>query len=132
MTMRSFNSYFGEPWPSGTGLRLVGHIVCEDGVQVPTPVGELCALCDEPIGENDRGDFIGNGGIWPDRPHLVPSHVECGYRTVMGGIGHLKDHAYWCKEMGDPDAGLTYRQSALEVWDWGKTHTHGEIPAGEP
>jgi hypothetical protein len=33
----------------------------------------------------------------------------------MGGIGHLIAHAYWCFERGDPDAGLTYRQSALLV-----------------
>jgi hypothetical protein len=45
------------------------------------------------------------------------AHIECGLRSVIGGIGHHRDHGHWCLEMGDPDAGLTYRQSALEVWD---------------
>lgn len=42
-------------------------------------------------------------------------HRECSLRSVMGGIGHLIAHDYWCTERHDPDAGLTYRQSALLV-----------------
>lgn len=42
-------------------------------------------------------------------------HRECSLRNVMGGIGHLIAHDYWCTERHDPDAGLTYRQSALLV-----------------
>lgn len=42
-------------------------------------------------------------------------HRECALRSVMGGIGHLIAHDYWCIERHDPDAGLTYRQSALLV-----------------
>jgi hypothetical protein len=34
----------------------------------------------------------------------------------MGGIGHLIAHDYWCGgERSDPDAGLTYYQSAQLV-----------------
>lgn len=42
-------------------------------------------------------------------------HRECALRSVMGGIGHLIAHDYWCTERHDPNAGLTYRQSALLV-----------------
>jgi len=31
---------------------------------------------------------------------------------AIGGIGHLIAHNYWCVQKGDPDAGLTYYQSA--------------------
>jgi hypothetical protein len=57
-------------------------------------------------------------------------HVACGLRSVVGGIGHLVDHAYWCGERGDPDAGLTYRESALRVVEW--IQTHGTEAAGHP
>ena len=100
--MRTFDSFFGEPWPSG---------VCEGGRQVETPVGEPCAFCLEPIATDDQGNFVGlaSGG-------LAPVHRECSFRSVIGGIGHHLDHAYWCKQRGDPDGGRTRRQSALEVW----------------
>lgn len=41
------------------------------------------------------------------------THRECGLREVMGGIGHLIAHEYWCTQKHDPDAGLSYRHSAL-------------------
>ena len=40
-------------------------------------------------------------------------HRECFLRETIGGIGHLIAHEYWCSQRSDPDAGLTYRQSAL-------------------
>lgn len=94
--------YFGEAWPSG---------VCDDGEQAPTPVGELCFECQEPVREGDRGQFL-----TVDGPRPVPVHRECQLRVALGGIGHLEDHAYWCGKQGDPDGGRTSRQSALEVW----------------
>lgn len=39
-------------------------------------------------------------------------------RSVASGIGHIEKHEYWCLQEHDPDGGRTYRQSALEVWDW--------------
>ena len=45
-------------------------------------------------------------------------HPECGLRMALGGIGHLIAHEYWCSQRRDPDAGLTYRQSALLVRAW--------------
>ena len=69
-------------------------------------VGRFCMLCDEPIKKWDA---------WaPVNPHQV-AHNECTVRSAVGGIGHLLAHPYWCTEMHDPDAGLSYRQSANMV-----------------
>jgi len=46
---------------------------------------------------------------------LQPIHRECAMRAGLGGIGHHIDHEYFCKQKGDPDAGLPYRLSALLV-----------------
>ena len=98
-------SFFGEPWPSG---------VCDEGIQVPTPVGVKCVLCEVPIEEGDQGSFYAGS----DEEGVKPAHKECSLRSVMGGIGHQLDHLHWCREVGDPDMGLSYRESALQVWDW--------------
>lgn len=135
-------NYFGEPWPSG---------VCEeDGKQQDTPLGKKCFFCDEPIVEGDQGSFnFANPSIsqcmdedhvvyvFTDHPAFENSgyrtyamnavHRECSLREVIGGIGHLEDHFHWCKEMKDPDGGRTRRQSALEVWQWAKTHDSSKI-----
>jgi hypothetical protein len=96
-------SYFGEPWPSG---------VCDNGIQVPTPVGVNCILCQTPVQEGDQGSFMHGS----DEEGVIPAHKECSLRSVLGGMGHHEDHQLWCMERGDPDGGRTYRQSALEVW----------------
>lgn len=62
-------------------------------------------------------------GHRPELPMPGPGfHYECGLRMVLGGIGHLTDHDYWCVENGDPDMGLTFRESAMGVAAWVKTH----------
>lgn len=63
---------------------------------------EPCVLCDP--------DSHYSGPLTDDN-----AHRECMLRSVSGGIGHLVAHPYWCVEQGDPDGGLTYRQSALLV-----------------
>lgn len=92
--------YFGRWHPEGGGVRF------------PTPIGRKCSLCKEPIDEGDAGVFAHTNG------RLVPHHRECGFREVMGGIGHFLDHELWCEVIGDPDAGLSYRESALQVWEF--------------
>lgn len=70
-----------------------------------------CVLCREPIETLDVA-----------RIHPGFAHRECAQRSVLGGIGHHEDHSYWCLNVGDPDGGRTYRQSALEVvalWEAG-------------
>lgn len=61
----------------------------------------MCMICDEPI----TGEAVGYPG----------AHRECMLREVIGGIGHLIDHAHFCSALGDPDAGLSRRLSSLLV-----------------
>jgi hypothetical protein len=68
---------------------------------------EVCALCSEPIEHDDELAPIINMVV----------HRECSLRSVLGGIGHLIDHAHFCHGKG-PDAGLDYRTSALMVDVW--------------
>lgn len=96
--------YFGVWAPAGGGVRF------------PTPIGKKCVLCHEMIDEGDCGVFSQMDGT------LVPNHRECGFREVIGGIGHLKDCRFWCHTIGDPDGGRSYRESALEVWEWSRQH----------
>ena len=66
-----------------------------------------CILCEEEI---LPGQLRG--------PTNLPTHRECGLRSVLGGIGHLVDHQHWCIERRDPDGGLSYRESALMCATW--------------
>jgi hypothetical protein len=81
---------------------------------------ELCPLCNEAV----LGDAARNPLYMEDGPHTV--HYQCMLREVMGGIGHLVAHEWWCLQHHDPDAGLTYRQSALMVDAW--VHIVGTEP----
>lgn len=68
----------------------------------------VCAHCREPIlADEDRADII-----------TMDVHRECALRSVLGGIGHLLDHAHFCRSDLGPDAGLDYRTSALLVDAW--------------
>jgi hypothetical protein len=72
-----------------------------------------CPLCDEPV---DLVHIAQHPLYTPEGPRAV--HWQCMLREVMGGIGHLIAHDYWCTQHHDPDAGLTYRQSALLTAAW--------------
>ena len=73
----------------------------------------ICLFCNEEVDDSDTAAFpVGT----PEGPR--EAHRQCLLRSSIGGIGHLLAHKYWCGEMGDPDAGLTYRQSALMVQRW--------------
>lgn len=87
----------------GTTLcRLPGeYLDCCKAADVPL----LCVLCDEAI------NFLSDA--WTPLNAAQYAHHECGLREVMGGIGHLIAHEYWCPR--DTDAGLTRRQSAQMV-----------------
>ena len=77
-------------------------------------VNDDCVFCDEPVRGNASRD-----PVWTEEgPRMV--HIECSLREVMGGIGHLIAHEYWCTQEHDPDAGLTRRQSALLVAEYVK------------
>lgn len=68
----------------------------------------ICFHCKEEILPNeDRADII-----------YMDAHRECALRNVLGGIGHILDHAHFCTGPLGPDAGLDYRTSALLVDVW--------------
>jgi hypothetical protein len=48
---------------------------------------------------------------------MRPVHRECQFRAVVGGWGHHTNHPYWCNLMGDPDGGLSKRESSVRVWE---------------
>lgn len=90
------------------GYRLNGH---------QRPMG-ICPHCTERIYQGEpRSRVI----VWGDAGGVRP-HFECGLREVLGGIGHLIDHGYWCDEVGDPDMGLSYRESAARVAEYVSQH----------
>lgn len=67
--------FFGDRWDAPR----VDH-----AVQVPTPVGELCLYCAEPIEDGDRGLLTPaylqqeSGFGWS----VEPLHLECDLRSV--------------------------------------------------
>lgn len=93
------SGYFGPPWPS---------VVCETGPVLPTPVGHIDPLCNEPIQEGEAGSWFADG---------QPFHRECSLRSVIGGIEHLTagSHPIGSCYRGSP---LSYRESALLAWKW--------------
>lgn len=93
----------------------------DDLPHVDTPVGSVCFQCEEPIREGDGGGTYESGLV---------VHKECNLRSVMGGIGHLVDHARYCAT--DTDAGLGRRVSSKMVWEWfveGRRYSVAEIEA---
>jgi hypothetical protein len=77
--------YFGEPYPS----REYPAPMFEDGIEVPTPIGEPCLRCDEPIDEDDRGvlmPYLAADG----KAHMVAFHFECHVRSTIGSVKHQR------------------------------------------
>lgn len=80
-----------------------------------------CELCSTPILAGEPVTVMTFAEPTDDQgyiSHLRRVHRECILRSVVGGIGHLRDHAFWCGVMGDPDGGMTYRESALACQAW--------------
>lgn len=82
--------------------------VTDHDERIDAPVGNLCMRCEDAIADGDNGRVSVTGRT---------EHRECSLRGVMGGIGHLVDHDRYCRGVG-PDAGLSYRASALLVWEF--------------
>jgi hypothetical protein len=78
-------------------------------VEIAVPRELSCMYCQESFKPDDNGAIMPNG---------FAQHRECSLRGVLGGIGHIVDHARYCHGELGTDAGLSYRQSALLVWRW--------------
>jgi hypothetical protein len=86
-----------------------------------------CHYCGEQIRPREE---IAPGDLWVDG---VPAktHRECALRAVLGGIGHLENHQYWCLSKNDPDAGLSYRESSLRADEWVASRAQQPYPNPE-
>lgn len=82
--------------------------ITDDAEWIEAPVGQLCMHCQTAFAEGDNGAIMPTG---------FGQHRECSLRSVLGGIGHLVDHERYCGGELGPDAGLSYRLSALLVWN---------------
>lgn len=83
-----------------------------------TRTDDVCGYCREEVSPDYRPPNDAEQALLGGRR----AHNECAIRGALGGIGHLEDHAYWCLHKGDPDAGLTYHASALQVMSWVREH----------
>ncbi len=106
--MDTRNTWFGRSW---------GAPCCEPHLHGPTPIGEPCAWCAEPIAEDDSGlIMLYVGG---DRVRLRPLHAECQARSVLGSIAHVQRRCTCFggpEDDGDPPH-LSRREAAkLVVW----------------
>jgi hypothetical protein len=86
---------------------------------VPTPVGQPCLWCEEPIQEGDKGVTMPHygtdtcGGV-----KEMPHHIECMLRQTVGSVGH-QNGTCWCfnkiNPVDDPP-GMTKRQAAIAAY----------------
>lgn len=98
--------YFGVRWDAP-------HF--DEAVEVPTPVGEKCLYCREPVVEGESGTLMPVGQI--DGPGTVePVHIECFLRSTIGDVAHLEGRCT-CYGGGDRDE-RPYRVTARETMEW--------------
>lgn len=86
--------------------------LCKEVEQVPTPVNERCARCDEPILASEDGLVIPHLG-GPDGPVDHPYHWECQMRAIVGGYNHQRGRCFCCGGDQPPDPpDMTRREAA--------------------
>jgi hypothetical protein len=83
--------------------------ITDNDEPIATPVGNVCAWCQEAVKPGDNGRIT---------PMGFTEHRECSLRTVIGGIGHLVDHARYCHGELGTDAGRSRRESSLLAWEF--------------
>lgn len=72
--------WFGEPWPDDGPPYAA---VCQDETyRVPTPVGQPCLYCPEPIKDGDRGIVVRQLNPGPSLSGAM--HIDCLIRVVVG------------------------------------------------
>lgn len=88
-----------------------------DTPRVPTPIGEPCLWCAEPVQAFDSGVVVGY--IDTDvsmTPREVPYHYECYFRQIIGGVNHQLHlcRCRGCAGVLPPDLhGKTRREAAI-------------------
>jgi len=109
------NGWFGEPW---NGV-LDDDGKPEESSRIPIPVGEPCGWCGDRMLATDSGQVIPTIGIGM-KVELIPMHLECMLRSVVGGLDHLAGRCS-CHPGGKADGlggladGMTAHEEALAV-----------------
>lgn len=89
-----------------------GAPIADEVPEIPTPVGEVCVHCVEPIAEGEAGLRYVNGPV---------AHYECQLRGVIGGVNHILGRCTCCGGKEDPDPpGMTRREAAkaaARLWE---------------
>lgn len=101
--------FFGERWDAPA---------FDDAVAVEVPVGEICRLCEEPIGESDSGILMGyiDGR---GKGSISPIHIECHLRSVLGSVAHLEGRCSCATgRHADDRSNLTWREQGQLVVEW--------------
>jgi len=84
-----------------------------DTPHVPTPVGELCLWCEEPIAADDDGLIVPVFGA-PEYRH-APYHYECHLRGIVGGLNHQMRRCTCCGGTEPPDPQSMGRREAAQA-----------------
>jgi hypothetical protein len=95
--------YFGERWDAPA---------FDDAIEMPTPVGETCGLCEEPVEADDSGtiqQFYAGGVLGPR-----PVHIECWLRQGLGSPAHLRGECS-CSGRPEPADDRSWREQGREV-----------------
>lgn len=117
--------WFGDPWPSYICYDEQDNLATEK--RIPTPVGEPCLWCTEPIEDGQSGVGMGVVGMGPQgrpEPHMGYTHKECLLRSTLGSVEHLEGKC-GCLDgvMVEPaDSARTAREDALLTWRWIEQH----------
>lgn len=87
--------------------------VCGEIPRVPVPIDDACGYCDEPIAVDDDGYLV---------PHLtatgmceLPWHAECQFRSLVGGLNHLRGSCTCCGGQLDPDPPDVTKRTAARM-----------------
>lgn len=99
-------TFFGERWDAPA---------FDDATEVPTPVGEPCLHCEEPITEGDSGTVqpaivMGENG-YVSEPRA--QHIECYLRSALGSPAHIMGQCS-CSGGEEPEDSRTWREQGLE------------------
>lgn len=87
----------------------------EDMAEAPTPVGEACLMCNEPILQGEAGVLMPCiVSVMPAEAAELPAHIECHLRSILGSPSHLQGTCS-CVTGKPHDSGLSYREEARLV-----------------
>ena len=110
-------TFFGQRWDAPA---------FDEAREVPTPVGEVCLFCEEPVSAGDSGTHMAYVGA--EGPGVRAVHIECFLRQSLGSLSHL---TLRCSCYGGTEHEGHDRDSARQVKKWLEDHP-GQAAARPP